>query len=81
MYRRINVTLPEETIQLLDRIATKGDRSRLIDEAVRYYITETEKSKLKQQLKEGGIRRAERDLDLADAWFNLEEEAWLPDKE
>jgi len=25
MYQRINITLPNETLQLLDRIAPKGD--------------------------------------------------------
>jgi len=27
MYQRINITLPNETLQILDRIAPKGDRS------------------------------------------------------
>ncbi|MFM7886426.1 MAG: hypothetical protein ACKPCM_07000 [Pseudanabaena sp.] len=27
MYQRINITLPNETLQLLDRIAPKGDHS------------------------------------------------------
>lgn len=66
MYRRINVTLPNETIQLIDRIAPKGDRSRFINAAVKYYIAQTHKNRLKQQLKEGAIRRAERDLNLAE---------------
>jgi len=26
MYQRINITLPNETLQLLDRIAPKGDQ-------------------------------------------------------
>jgi CopG family transcriptional regulator/antitoxin EndoAI len=30
---------------------------------------------LKEQLKQGSIKRAERDLELVDKWFNLEEEA------
>lgn len=41
MYRRINVTLPKETIELLNQIVPKGARSRFIDEAVKYYIAET----------------------------------------
>jgi CopG family transcriptional regulator / antitoxin EndoAI len=31
MHRRLNITLPEETVRLLDRVAKSGDRSRLID--------------------------------------------------
>ena len=36
VHRRINITLSEDTLALLDRVVSKGDRSRLIDEAVRY---------------------------------------------
>lgn len=76
MHRRINVTLSEETLALLDRVAEKGDRSRLIDAAVRHYIDEKGRRTLKKRLKEGAIRRAARDLSLAEEWFPLEEELW-----
>jgi CopG family transcriptional regulator/antitoxin EndoAI len=74
--QRINVSLPEETLRLLDRVAGKGDRSRLIDQAVRYYIDQKGRSELKKRLKEGAIRRAARDLQLTEEWFPLEEEVW-----
>jgi CopG family transcriptional regulator/antitoxin EndoAI len=74
--RRINISLPEETLALLDRVADKGDRSRLIDEAVRYYIDDKGRLELRKRLKEGAIRRAPRDLQLTEEWFPLEEEAW-----
>ncbi|MGF1542655.1 MAG: ribbon-helix-helix domain-containing protein [Pleurocapsa sp.] len=77
MNHRINITLPNETIELLERIVPKGDRSRFINDALKYYIAEVEKKKLREQLKQGAIQRAERDLSLAETWFNLEEEAWL----
>jgi CopG family transcriptional regulator / antitoxin EndoAI len=76
VHQRINVSLPEETLRLLDRVAGKGDRSRFIDEAVRYYIDEQGRRELKKRLKEGAIRRAARDLQLSEEWFPLEEEAW-----
>ncbi len=80
MHRRVNVTLPEETIQLLDRVAEKGDRSRLIAEAVKHYIQSTGRAALRKRLKQGAIRRADRDLHLAEEWFKLEEEAWQGDR-
>ena len=76
MYQRINITLPEETLGLIDRIAEKGDRSQFIDRAIRYYVEAVGKAKLKKLLKEGALSRAERDLRLAEEWFTLEEEAW-----
>jgi len=80
MHRRVNITLPEETIRLIDRIAGKGDRSRFIDKAVKHYIEEVGKANLRKQLKEGAIRRAERDLLLAKEWFFVEEETWQKGK-
>ncbi len=76
MNQRINITLPEETLSLIDRVAEKGDRSRFIDLAIKYYVEAIGKAKLKKLLKEGAIARAERDLRMAEEWFNLEEEAW-----
>jgi len=75
MHRRINITLPEETVRLIDRVTERGDRSRLIDEAVKHYIEEIGRANLKARLKEGALR-PKRDLALAEEWFSLEEEAW-----
>jgi CopG family transcriptional regulator / antitoxin EndoAI len=76
MYRRINITLPENTLKLIDRISAKGDRSRFIDEAVREYAKKRSRAALRKNLKEGAIRDAEQDLAIAEEWFPLEEEAW-----
>ena len=76
MHRRLNVTLPDETIRLMDRVVGKGDRSRLIANAVESYIEKVGKSNLRKRLREGAIRRAKRDLHITDEWFHLEEEVW-----
>ena len=80
MHRRINITLPEETIRLMDRVSDKGDRSRLIDRAVRRYVSESGRANLRKRLKEGALRRAGRDLRLAEESFFLEEEASRTDE-
>ena len=76
MHKRINITLPEETIRLIDRVSQKGDRSRFIDQAVKHYLETVGRANLKRRLKEGAERNAERDLQLTRDWFSLEEEAW-----
>jgi len=76
MRKRINISLPEETIELIDRMTEQGDRSRLIDEAVRRYIQETGRANLRTRLKEGAIRRAERDLQVTEEWFSVDEDVW-----
>ena len=81
MARRINITLPEETLALLDGVAKKGGRSRLIDEAVRFYVDHESRGNLRTQLAEGYERRAARDLQLAEEWFAVEEDAWVDGNE
>ena len=76
MHQRINVTLPEETIRMLDRLTKKRDRSRFIDTAVRRYVKEVGGKNLRQQMKAGAIRDAEFDLSLAEDWFQIDEESW-----
>jgi CopG family transcriptional regulator/antitoxin EndoAI len=81
MQQTINITLPTETIGLLDRVTETGNRSSFIDEAIRFYAVSVERKKLKQRLKEGALRNAERDLQMAEEWFPLEEEAWQKHQE
>lgn len=76
MSKRINIILPDKTLAVLDRITTKGNRSRFIDRAVRHLIEAEGKANLRARLKEEAIVNADRDLALAAEWFPLEEEAW-----
>lgn len=81
MHQRINVTLPEETVRLLDRVSEKGDRSGLIDRAVRQYVLRRGRANLRRQLKEGYQRRSMNDLRIAEEWFPVEHEVWsTPEK-
>ena len=74
MHRRLNISLPEETVQMMDRIAKTGGRSRLIDEAVREFVQRRQKASLKKQLEEGARCRASRDLAIAEEWSLPEDE-------
>jgi CopG family transcriptional regulator / antitoxin EndoAI len=74
MHRRLNITLPEETDQMMDRIAKTGGCSRLIDEAVREFVQRRQKASLKKQLKEGARQRASHDLAIAEEWSLLEDD-------
>ena len=80
MHQRIDVTLPRDTVELIDKVAKKGDRSRLINEAVRHYFEEWGLANLRKKLKEGAILRAERDLNMTEKWFLLDEESWQQGK-
>ncbi len=71
---RINVVLPEQTVRLIDHAVPKGQRSRLIDLAVRRYIEQRSRERLRELLREGAEARRERDLALAEEWFALDAE-------
>lgn len=76
MHKRINITLPENTLKLLNRAAGKRGRSRLIDAAIRGYVGQRSKARLRKELAEGYRRNATRNLEIAAEWFPLDEEAW-----
>jgi len=76
MNKRLNITLPEQTVRLIDRVAGKGRRRNLIDRAIRRYVKEETRANLRKQLAESYQANAATDLQLAEEWFPLEEEAW-----
>lgn len=76
MNRRVNVILSPSTLAVLDRLAAKGNRSALIDTAIRHYVGSRSRANLRKRLKEEAQTNAERDLLMAAEWFPLEEEAW-----
>ena len=76
MSRRINVILPERTLEVLQRVAGKGKRSEFISRAVLHYVQTRGKRSLREQLKAGYQAQAGENLEIALQWFPLEEEAW-----
>jgi CopG family transcriptional regulator/antitoxin EndoAI len=75
-YERLNITLPRETVGLLDRLTTKGTRSRFIDTAIRERIAAVGRARLRKQLEQGYAARAARDLRMVEEWFAVDEDAW-----
>ena len=76
MSKRINIMLPEKTLAVLDQVALKGNRSRLVSDAILHYVETQGKQSLKEQLKAGYLAHADENLKIAAEWFPLEEEAW-----
>ena len=71
MNRRLNITLPEQTVRMLDRVVPRGQRSKLIDEAVNRFVKEQGKANLRRQLALGATARSERDREMTEEWFVL----------
>ncbi|OGG63260.1 hypothetical protein A3C21_03890 [Candidatus Kaiserbacteria bacterium RIFCSPHIGHO2_02_FULL_59_21] len=74
-YERVNVTLPRDTLRLIDRVTRKKNRSGFVDRAVRFYVEKTGSANLKKELRAGARARAERDCTIAEEWFPVETDA------
>ncbi len=72
-YKRINITLPEVTLELLENTIEKGKRSEFLDQAVRYFIKKIGTQNLRRELQEAGQQRSERDLTMVREWFLLKD--------
>ena len=75
-HRRLTITLPEATLEALDRAAPRQQRSRLIDHAVSHYLEEQRRLQLRESLMRGALARAEDDEGECAEWFEVEQEAW-----
>lgn len=73
-YARLNISLPCDTVALLDRVTTRGGRSRFIDDAIREHAAAVARSRLVGKLEQGYAARAARDRTLAEEWLVLDEE-------
>jgi len=75
MHRRINISLSEESVRLLDRIAPRGERSRYIEQLV--VRSARNRNELRRLLKERALRRANHDRQVATAWDPMADLVWL----
>ena len=76
MSKRINVILPETTILAIDRLVKKGERSHLIDKAVRHYVATRSLESLQERLKAASIRDRDLEVEVAGDWAATDEESW-----
>ena len=74
MQRRINVSLSEEAVKLLDRLAPRGDRSHYIEQLVKR--SARDRATLRARLEKGYRARAQHDREIATAWDALADEVW-----
>ena len=74
MQRRINVSLSEESLRLLDQLAPRGDRSRYIEQLVKR--SARDRRELRQLLKERAIKHADFDRQLVAELDPLSDEVW-----
>src|SRR5688572_6952999 len=76
MSKRINIVLPESTIQTIDRMAKPGQRSRFINQAVQHFVANRSAEALRAQLERAAVRDRDLDREIASDWFAVDQESW-----
>src|SRR3984893_18112102 len=76
MSKRINIVLPEATVQTIDRMAKPGQRSRFINTAVQHYVANRSVEALRAQLERAVARDRDLDREVAADWFAVDHETW-----
>jgi hypothetical protein len=74
--KRINIVLPETTIQAMARIAGPGQRSRFIDQAVRHFVTHSSGEAIRIQLEKAALRDRDLDREIGNDWQAVDIDAW-----
>ena len=72
---KLNITLPKDTINLLDKLAPKRSLNHFIDNAVKSYFNSLKNNQIRKGLVLAGKRRSERDLEIASASLELNDYA------
>jgi CopG family transcriptional regulator / antitoxin EndoAI len=76
MSKRINIVLPEATVQTIDRMAKPGQRSRFINTAVQHYVANRSAEAVRAQLERAAVRDRDLDRGVAADWFAVDHETW-----
>lgn len=73
---RLNITLPKDLVQAMNRVTGPRKRSRFVAEAVRQKIEQKEKEAIDKLLEEGYQTTAKENLDLTKEFENADLEDW-----
>ncbi len=74
--KRVDFTLPIETIELLGQTAPRGKRSELVDHALKVYIRHLKQKELQQAMRKEALADAESNLIMAEEWSTVDNETW-----
>jgi len=74
--KRLNITISQDTWQKIKVVAPKMERSRFIDNALKVYLAKSKANDLKRKLKEEALGNKDKDLEIANEWFALDQESW-----
>jgi len=74
--KRVDFTLPIETITLLGQAVPRGKRSELVDQALRVYIRHLKQKDLQQTMRKEALADADDNLQIVEEWSAVDNETW-----
>jgi hypothetical protein len=67
-FKRLNFTLPDDVVRLLEKKARAGEKSMFVAEAIREYATKDSRKRLMEELIESYSERAKDNPKDANEW-------------
>src|SRR5258706_16052417 len=76
MSKRLNIVLPEATVQTIDRMVKPGQRSRFINQAVVHFVANRSVEALRRRLELAAVRDRDLDREAAADWLAVDRQTW-----
>ena len=73
---KVTFTIPKETMSQVREAAPARGYSKFVTEAIEYFLEEKHKKALRERLIAGYRANAATDLETAEEWQAVEDEAW-----
>lgn len=73
---KVTFTIPKETMNQVREVAPSRGYSKFVTEALEYFLEEKHKKALRERLIAGYKANAAADVEMAEEWQAVEDEAW-----
>ena len=77
-FKRIGISIPDSTLKELRQLVPERKRSEYIAKALEEKLNEEKRKKLQEKMINGYKANVKEDVNMAEEWFHIEEEAYKP---
>lgn len=74
--KRVDFTLPLDTLILLEQTVPRGKKSELVNKALQVYIRHLNQKKLRTAMKKEALADIELDKQTTQEWSSIDDETW-----
>ena len=77
-FKRIGISIPDSTLKEFRQLVPERKRSEYIAKALEEKLNEEKRKKLQEKMINGYKANVKEDVNMAEEWFHIEEEAYKP---